>query len=80
MDLTDPRASKLQECDDRKLGVIISAFQFLPLIVLFKQERGDRGESVGVITGLLIVDTSAPAGMEVVWWRAHNWTSVGGAL
>lgn len=50
-----------------KPGVIISAFHFLPLIVHFKQgERGDRGENVGVITGLLFVNASAPAGMEEV--------------
>lgn len=53
---------KLLECDDRKLGVIISAFQFLPPIVRLKQERGDRGESVGVITGLVFVKTSVSCG------------------
>lgn len=44
----------------------------------FREERGDGGESVGVITGLLIVNTSAPAGMEVVCWRAHfsGWCSL----
>lgn len=43
----------------------------------FKQEeRGDRGGKVGVITGLVFVNTSAPAGMEA----SCNWTSVGGAL
>lgn len=47
---------------------------------LKQEERGDRGEKVGVIAGLVFVNTSAPAGMEASCWRDRNWTSVGGAL
>lgn len=31
---------------------------------------------MGVIAGLLFVNTSAPAGPEVACWRDQNWTSV----
>lgn len=50
------RKEKLQECADRKPVVIISAFHFPPLIVHFKQKRGDRGDNVGVIAGLLVCE------------------------
>lgn len=56
---SDLRPSRLGQKGEaeRKPVAVISAFHCPPLIMHFKQEeRGDRGENVGVIAGLLVCE------------------------